>query len=247
MKHLLIIGRSGIGKTTLMQRLVQALRGCSIDGFLTEELREGGNRMGFWFSCLDGRQMLLAHRRFTSGAKIGHYKVNTDVLDQVGVSVLARCRKHALVIFLDELGKMELSSPVFRRAVETIFDKGSCVVATAGISPIPFVSRLKRRKDVELIPLTAANREAVEEELVERLKARCAQDERMQDFQRQADRICEMIVSGDASQVDIYIRQTTLHEALIRAFPNQEGLYRLLCETRFRRLWQQFRSHDTAH
>ena len=40
MKHLLIVGRSGIGKTTLMRRLTQALRKFPIDGFLTEESRE---------------------------------------------------------------------------------------------------------------------------------------------------------------------------------------------------------------
>lgn len=247
MKHLLIVGRSGVGKTTLMQRVVKSLRGCPIDGFLTEEFRDGPHRMGFWLSSLDGRQILLAYRKTTSGQRVGPYKVNVDVLSDVGVSIIKRAAKHALILFLDELGKMELSSSVFMKAVEEAFNKGCCIVATAGISPIPFVSELKKRKDVELIPLTASNREDVEEELVERLKAVCADDERSRVLQRQANHISEMIVSGDVPQIDIQIQQSALREAMMRAFPDQEGLYRLLCETRFRRLWQQFRSHDTAH
>jgi MoxR-like ATPase len=41
MKHLLIVGRPGSGKTTLLKDLTRVLRHRPIDGFLTEELREG--------------------------------------------------------------------------------------------------------------------------------------------------------------------------------------------------------------
>ena len=67
MKHVLIMGRPGIGKTVLLKRLAQILRHGPIDGFLTEECREGAERVGFWLSPLDGRQILLAHRRMAEG------------------------------------------------------------------------------------------------------------------------------------------------------------------------------------
>ena len=114
------------------------------------------------------------------------------------------------------------------------------VVATAGLAPIPLLTALKRRKDVELIPLSPANRAAIEEELTVRLGALCAEDEAVRALQRQADRICEMIVSGDVAQIDIEIQQTALRVAIARAFPEKQSLYQLLYETRFRRLWQQF-------
>ena len=122
MKHLLIVGRPGIGKTTLIKRLTQALRGCPIDGFLTEELREQDTRMGFWLSPLDGRQVLLAHRRWPAlpggkdrGIRVGPYRINVSVLDDVAVSVVHRAIQRARILFLDELGTMELSSTVFAR------------------------------------------------------------------------------------------------------------------------------------
>ena len=241
MKHLLIVGRPGSGKTTLVKELARSLRRCPIDGFLTEECREGEQRVGFWLSPLDGRQVLLAHRRFEHGVRIGPYLVNPAVLDDVAVPVIQRGVQRAFLLFLDELGKMELSSKAFEQAVQEAFDHGPSIVATAGMSPLPFLTMLKRRRDVELIPLSAANREDVKEELLARLSALCAEDEAVRALQRQADRICELIVSGDVPLIDIEIQQAALREAVARAFPDKQALYQLLYESRFRRLWQQFR------
>lgn len=239
--HLLIVGRPGIGKTTVMSHLVQAVRRHPIDGFLTEELREGEQRVGFWLSPLDGRQVLLAHRRLESGCRVGAYKVNVDVLDHVAVPIIQRAMQRARVLFLDELGTMELCSARLLAAVQEAFDRGPSIVATAGLSPHPFLASLKRRKDVELIPLSSSNRALVAEELTARVQALCAQDDAARALQQQADRICQMIVAGDVPQIDIEIQQAALRDAVARTFPDRHGLYHLVYETRFRRLWQQFR------
>ena len=245
MKHLLIIGREGAGKTTLIKRLIQTLRNRSIDGFVTEEYRDNASRVGFWLSPLDGRQMLLAHRDLATGIRVGPYKVNTAVLEEFAIPVIQRAKTASRILFLDELGRMELSSPRFAQAVREAFDKGPRVVATASIAPMAFLNALKQRRDVELIPLTASNREWVAEELGERLQMLCAEDALAHKLERQADRICELIVADQAPLLDIEIQQATLHEAVRHAFPEKPQLYQLLYEIRFRRLWQQFR-HETV-
>ena len=244
MKHVLIVGRPGIGKTLLMKRLAQELRGRPIDGFLTEELREQGERLGFWLSSLDGRQVLLAHKQMDSSHRVGDYKVNVAVLDDVGVSILQRARRQALVLFLDEIGAMELCSQAFQQAVAEALDHGPHIVATGGLHGPPFLDAVKRRKDVEIIPLSEANGSAVYEELLARLQALCDEDEQVRQLQRQADRICELIVSGETPGIDIEIQQEQLRDMVGRMFPDKQALYGLLFESRFRRLRQQFRGES---
>lgn len=241
MKHLLIVGRSGSGKTVLLKRLAKAAGRCPVDGFLLDELREEEQRVGLWLSPLDGRQILLAHRAMEQGVRVGPYRVNPTVLEGPAVSVIRRAIRQAFILFLDELNRITLCSNALQEAVAEAFERSPCVVATAGLSTLPFVAALKRRKDVELIPLSSANRAAVEEELSARLAALCAEDESVRTLQRQAERICEMIVSGEAAQIDIEIQQAALREAIAAAFPEKQSLYHLIYESRFRRLWQQFR------
>jgi len=241
MKHLLIVGRPGVGKTTLVKRLAQSLQGRAIDGFLTEEYRDEHQRVGFWLSPLDGRQILLAHRRMEQGSRVGPYRVNLAVLDDVAVPIIERAIQQAFVLFIDELGRMELCSKRFEQAVQRAFDRGPSVVATASVTPLPFLQTIKQRKDIEIIPLTPVNRRAVEEELAARLEALCAEDDAVQALQRQANRICELIVSGEVPPIDIEIQQAALRETIARQFPDKQSLYQLLYESRFRRLWQQFR------
>ena len=245
MKHILLVGRSGIGKTTLIKQLAQELRGGPVDGFYTEELREHGQRLGFWLSSLDGRQALLAHRdAIESSHRVGSYRVNLGVMDQLGVAILQRSTARALIVFIDELGPMELGSAAFQAAVEEVFAHGPRVVATAGVEPLPFLDALKRRKDVELVPLSPSTRGTVFEELRLRLQALCQEDEQVRELSRQADRICEMIVAEEASPIDIDIQQAKLRDAVARLFPDKVNLFSLLYESRFRRLWQQFREEQ---
>jgi hypothetical protein len=66
----------------------------------------------------------------------------------------------------------------------------------------------------------------------------------MQDLQRQADRVCVLILSSDLPAIDIEIEKNKVRERCLELYPDQEELYEMIYESRFQRLWGQFRSEE---
>ena len=68
----------------------------------------------------------------------------------------------------------------------------------------------------------------------ERKKARDIQDE--------AQIICRMILDDAYSEIDIEIAKEKLEAKVERFFPDRMDLYRMIYDSRFKRLWDQFRA-----
>jgi len=66
-------------------------------------------------------------------------------------------------------------------------------------------------------------------------------EERYRELQRRADRICSLIVGGDYPAIDVVIEITKLRDFAFEHFPGRAGLFEQVYESRFKRLWEQFR------
>ena len=66
--------------------------------------------------------------------------------------------------------------------------------------------------------------------------------ETMHEFQRMADRVCVLILSSDLPAIDIEIEKNKVRERCLELYPGREQLYDMVYESRFQRLWEQFRS-----
>jgi nucleoside-triphosphatase len=157
--------RPGAGKTTAFRRLAGLLGDAS--GFTTEEIREGGRRVGFAVESLDGSRGVLAHVSFRGPPRVGRYGVDLEAFERVALPSL----RLGGVVLMDELGKMELFSERFREEVLRLFDSPVALAATVHTARHPFTNALKRRPDVEVVRLTAAERDALPRKLAERLTA----------------------------------------------------------------------------
>jgi hypothetical protein len=62
-------------------------------------------------------------------------------------------------------------------------------------------------------------------------------------FQRQVDRVCTLILF-ERSAAEIATARTHLRQEAERLFPDKIQLYERIYESRFRRLWDQFRPGD---
>lgn len=60
-------------------------------------------------------------------------------------------------------------------------------------------------------------------------------------FQRRVDRLCFLIVSTDYPERDINIERLFLRTEAARQFPEKFHFYDMIYDSRFRRLWEQFR------
>ena len=168
--NLLVTGKPGIGKTTLVERVVDQVRGSlRLAGFTTTEMRgPAKERLGFRIVTVDGKQGELARVGLRSPVRVGRYGVTLEAFERLALPELARPDVDLIVI--DEIGKMECASGQFCRAVEDALDGRVHVLATLGISHTPFLRAVRERRDVELLNLTEQNRDGLVTELCARLK-----------------------------------------------------------------------------
>ncbi len=154
----LIEARPGAGKTTALQRLARLLRdqGVMLAGFVTEEIREAGRRVGFSIETFGGERATLAHQKLSGPPRVGRYGVAVGEFERLALPALGIT---ADAILVDELGKMELASSAFRDAVAELIGADKPVVATVHVFRDPFTDALKRRPDAEIVRLTRENRD----------------------------------------------------------------------------------------
>jgi len=67
------------------------------------------------------------------------------------------------------------------------------------------------------------------------------ENEKLAVFQRKADKIAFLIVASDYERIDVELEKAELREEAARLFPDKLDLYDMIYESRFRRLWEQFR------
>jgi len=157
-KNILLTGRPGVGKTTLIKKVLRKLS-LNVGGFHTGEIRERGVRVGFELITLSGRRGILAHKNIRSPHRVGKYGVNLKDLDELGVVELWRAIQEEELVVIDEIGKMELFSDRFKKAVMAALDSEKPVLGTIMQKSSPFADSIKRRPDVEVIEVTEGNRE----------------------------------------------------------------------------------------
>jgi nucleoside-triphosphatase len=168
-EQVLLTGRPGCGKTTLIKRVVNNLPRRA-GGFYTEEIRDGGTRAGFKIVTLDGEEAVFAHVDLKTLEHVGKYGLDLSALERIGVGAVSQAVRARRLVVIDEIGPMEIRSPVFREAVNEALDSELPVLATIFARSLPFINAIKWRPDVTLIEVRPDNRDRLVSELSDRFK-----------------------------------------------------------------------------
>jgi nucleoside-triphosphatase len=169
-RRILLTGRPGCGKTTLIQRVVKNLAEPA-GGFYTKEIRERGMRVGFKLVTLDGKEAVFADINFKTPERLGKYGLDLSELETVGVAAVRDAVHSRQIVVIDEIGPMEIRSAAFRDAVTEAFDSNVSILATIVARSLPFTDAIKKRRGVILIEVRGDNREELVSELLAQFSA----------------------------------------------------------------------------
>lgn len=175
--HVALTGQPGIGKTTLVKKVCEVLRtkNIKVQGFFTEEVRTKGRRCGFDVVTIDGQRAVLS--RISDGSTnmkrnycVGQYSVDVESFESLALPELRLSDKENGIVIIDEIGKMELFSSVFKQSVQTLFRSPLVRILTtipiAKGKPMPFVEAIRNNPAVQLFTVSRDNRDELVDEIL---------------------------------------------------------------------------------
>lgn len=136
-----ITGEPRVGKTTLIKEIVEILikNGFTISGFITEEIKIKGERVGFKICDLATKEELIfASKEKKSDYVFGKYYLNIDNLETIFRISLKRDFD---ILIIDEIGKMEFFSEFFK---QKIFELMNSNINIIGVLHRSFVDKFNR-------------------------------------------------------------------------------------------------------
>lgn len=154
-KNILITGLPKSGKSSLLKKLLPEISNKT--GFITTEIVKDGERTGFMIEASTGETAVLASIDFKTDQKVSRYSVNVSNLDSV-LSNLNNFKKDD-VLFIDEIGQMELFSDHFKQLALAYLDSTNiCLATVSKVFKDEFIDQVLARQDTILVEINEENR-----------------------------------------------------------------------------------------
>lgn len=166
MMHILLVSRSGIGKSGLIRRVTQALNR-PVFGY--ESVKEDALA-----DPVNGSPIYLyeiGKPRLRSAENLAGYCLNRHATTFPGAFDRFAPRLRAgvpegYIIVLDEIGPMESGSPAFRDAILALLDGDVPVIAAVRDKNTPFLNTVRSHPNCKCFYLTPENRDSVFSEII---------------------------------------------------------------------------------
>lgn len=159
---LLLTGEPRSGKTTLLEGFIEEVP--NKQGFVTREVREDGERVGFELVSSLGQTATLAGVNSDSDIRVSRYGVEVNQLDAF-LDDLPPAQAGNL-LYVDEIGQMELFSERFKTLITGYLNSENPYAGTiTSVFQDDFTEQVLKRDDVVLLKIGQENRDQVREVL----------------------------------------------------------------------------------
>ena len=140
-------------------------KGYKVGGMLSQEVREGGIRVGFEILDLGSHKRgWLAHINQKIGPQVGKYRVNIEDLENIGAQAITAAVENCDVVAIDEVGPMELFSEKFKDVTRKALESTKLVVAVVhGKAQDKLINDARNMKEAETFTVTTENRNDLSE------------------------------------------------------------------------------------
>ncbi len=164
MKNLFLTGEIGVGKSTLLKKLIEKIN-TSIGGYVTERVINNNILKYNLISLYDGTEEYSI-----SKMPLNRHSNNPEVFlssfNEGAFSILEKSFCERDIVVMDELGFMESKAYRFQDIVFKLLDSSNAVIGVLKKRDCEFLNNIRSRKDVVIIEVTEENRDTLLERLL---------------------------------------------------------------------------------
>ncbi|MFA7309071.1 MAG: nucleoside-triphosphatase [Patescibacteria group bacterium] len=155
-KNILITGKPKSGKSTLLRTLITPIQ--NKVGLVADEVLGEEGRIGFDVETHTGAKVPLARVDIETPYRVGRYFVDIKSLDSI-IPEVSRFTSDDL-LYLDEIGQMQLLSEKFKKLVTTYLDaSNTCIATISNVFEDDCIKSVKERDDIILVEISPEDRE----------------------------------------------------------------------------------------
>jgi nucleoside-triphosphatase THEP1 len=169
-KNIFVTGMIHIGKTTILNKVINRLPNLKIGGFRTFPIHGDNKKKGFIFESLDGTRKIFAHIDLNTENQFDVYQFDYEVFEKIGVFSLKNAQAVSDLILMDEIGMMEQQAALFRQEITTCLKSSKIVLGAFQQRATWFSEMLGNRDDTKIFVATELNRDLIPERIIKLIK-----------------------------------------------------------------------------
>lgn len=172
MRNILINGARGIGKSTLIGRLLSDFPDVPVFGFYTKkEQPEADGNCPVYIHDANKDVRFYGDMNLVGKCRDCHGSANPEAFERYGVEILQKIPPYSLVV-MDEIGFFESSAVVFRSEIERLLSSNCLVLAAIKDKQTDFLDSLRSRDDCDVFYICKDNRDDLYNQIKPVLEAR---------------------------------------------------------------------------